>query len=57
MRWNSMYDMLLFASNYREAIDIITADKALKLRKFELDDEDWQAIEDLASVLSVCYGL
>ena len=49
--------MLLFASNYREAIDIITVDKALKLRKFELDDEDWQAIEDLASVLSVRYGL
>jgi len=31
--------------------------KALKLWKFELDDNDWQAVEDLVSVLSVCYGL
>jgi len=56
-RWNSTYDMLQFASNYRVAIDGITADKSLKLRKFELDDGDWEVIDDLVLVLSVCYSL
>ena len=51
-----MHNMLLFASNYRAAIDTITVDKALKLWKFELDDDNWQAVEDLVSVLSVHYG-
>ena len=52
-----MHDMLLFASSYRAAIDTITVDKALKLRKFELDNDNWQAVEDLVLVLSVHYGL
>jgi len=56
-RWNSMYDMLQFASNYRAAIDGITADKSLKLWKFELDNGDWEAIDDLVLVLSVRYSL
>jgi hypothetical protein len=54
-RWNSTYDMMSFALNYRTAIDSITADKGLKLRKYELDDEDWTIIGDLVSVLAVCY--
>jgi len=28
-----------------------------KLRKFELDDGDWEVIDDLVLVLSVCYSL
>jgi hypothetical protein len=50
-RWNSTYDMLIFALKYRKAIDGITADKEFKLRKYELDNEDWKIIEDLATVL------
>jgi hypothetical protein len=38
---------------YRAAVDTITADKALKLRKFELDNDDWVIIEDLVSILEV----
>lgn len=38
---------------YRSVIDDVTANKALKLRKFELDDEDWQIISDLLRVLKV----
>jgi hypothetical protein len=53
MRWNSTYDMLRFAVKYRIVIDSITADKSLKLRKFELDNDDWKILHDLVSVLEV----
>lgn len=46
--------MLCFAIKYRVAIDSITADKALKLQKFELDDTEWKIVQDLVSVLEVC---
>jgi hypothetical protein len=45
--------MLRFVLTYRTAIDKITADKALKLRKYELDNDDWGVIEDLVCVLEV----
>lgn len=50
-RWNSTFDMLQFSLSYRKVIDIITADKNLKLRKYELDNEDWKIAEDLSAVL------
>jgi len=53
-RWNSTYDMLQFVIKYRKAIDAITADKSLKLCKYKLDNDDWQIIHDLVSVLAVC---
>ena len=52
-RWNSTYDMLVFAVKYRKPIDAITADKALKLRKYELFQEDWVIVKDLVAVLKV----
>ena len=45
--------MLQFVLGYRKAIDAITADKTLKLRKFELDDEEWEVVGDLVDVLEV----
>lgn len=54
-RWNSTYDMLAFPIKYRKAIDTVTADKGLKLREYELDDDDdWKVVDDLVSVLEVC---
>ena len=48
--------MMKFVVAYRPAIDKITADKALKLRKYKLDNDDWTIIEDLVSILKVhCY--
>jgi hypothetical protein len=46
--------MLRFVLTYRAAIDKITADKAFKLRRYELDNDDWVIIDDLVSVLEVC---
>ena len=45
--------MMRFVLTYREAIDQITADKALKLRRYELDNDDWVIVEDLISILEV----
>ena len=52
-RWNSTYDMLRFALKYRAAIDSVTADKSLKLRKYELDNDEWKIVRDLVLVLEV----
>ena len=50
-RWNSTYYMLDFAIKYRAVIDAMTADKSLKLRKFELEMDEWAIAEDLVTVL------
>lgn len=53
-RWNSTYDVIVFALKYRAAIDSITSNKKLKLRQFELSEEEWQIVADLEAVLWVC---
>jgi hypothetical protein len=53
IRWNSMHDMMVFAIKYRKPIDGIMADKSLKLWKYELDNEGWNIIEQLVSILQI----
>ena len=53
-RWNSTYNMLKFACTYREAIDKITDERAMKLREYELKDDEWKIIEELRDSLKVC---
>ena len=53
-RWNSTYDMLAFAIDYRSALDIITGDRSMDLRKFEMSQEEWTVAEQLREVLKVC---
>jgi hypothetical protein len=48
--------MVKMAYKFRPAIDDITADKSLKLRKYELDDDDWKIIGDLLRVLKVSFS-
>jgi hypothetical protein len=48
--------MMKFALTYRVAIDKITADKGLKLRRYELDNDNWTIIKDLVSILEVCWS-
>ena len=52
-RWNSTYDMLLFALKYRGALDIITGDREMKLRQYEMDNEEWDIATQLCDVLGV----
>ena len=47
--------MMQFVLTYRKAIDKITADKTLKMRKYELDNDDWLIVEDLVAVLEVFF--
>ena len=54
-RWNSTYDMLKFACTYREAIDKITDDRSMKLREFELKDDEWKIVEELRDTLKVSF--
>ena len=51
--WNSTFYMLSFTLKYCTAIDAMTADKALKLWEFELEDEEWLIVEDLVAILQV----
>ena len=52
-RWNSTYDMLEFALEFRDALDSITSDKEMKLRKYEMDEEEWEIAQQLRDVLKV----
>lgn len=54
-RWNSTYNMLVFALEYREAIDEISGDR--DMRKYELSEEEWELVQQLCDVLAVrCAG-
>ena len=53
--WNSTYDMLEFAVEYCEALESITGNQRMKLRQYELTEEDWKIVTQLRDVLKVCY--
>jgi len=52
-RWNSTYDMLEFAIEYREALELITGNQRMKLRQYELTEEDWKIATHLRDILKV----
>ena len=43
--------MLEFAVDNREALDVITGNQWMKLRQFELSEEDWEIATKLCDVL------
>ena len=51
-RWNSTYDMLVFALEYRKAIDEISGDR--EMRKYELKEKEWKVVQQLCDILEVC---
>ena len=53
-RWNSTFDMLEFAVEHITAINTITADRDMKLRKYELSESDWDIAHQLRDALKVC---
>lgn len=52
-RWNSTFDMLHYALEHRKAVDTVTQQRDLCLRKYELDDDEWVVVEQLHDVLKV----
>jgi hypothetical protein len=52
-RWNSTFDMLDFAVEHIAAINTITGDRDMKLRKYELSEDDWNVARQLRDVLKV----
>ena len=52
-RWNSTFDMLNFAIDYRLAIDEMTAIR--DLRKYELENEDWETAVHLRDTLKAFF--
>lgn len=53
-QWNSTFDMLNFAINYCAAIDAITSNRDLNLRKYKLADEEWDIAVNLHDTLKAC---
>lgn len=53
-RWNYTYEMLSFAYLYREAYDELTSNRDMKMRDYELEDDEWEIVNQLAKVLKVC---
>ena len=56
-RWNSTYDMLEFAIEFQEALDTITGEKEMRLRKYKMDNEEWEIAQQLRDVLKVSISL
>lgn len=52
-RWNSTYDMLKFALEYRKPIDAFCGNRTNGLRACEMDNEEWKIAKQLCDVLSV----
>jgi hypothetical protein len=52
-RWNSTYDMVEFALEYRAALNTMTADRDMNLRQFELSKKEWGMATELCEALRV----
>lgn len=49
--------MLEFAIEYRAALDTMTADRGMNLRKFELSKKEWSMATELSEVLQVRFNV
>ncbi|KAK7015603.1 ribonuclease H-like domain-containing protein, partial [Favolaschia claudopus] len=52
-RWNSTYDMIVVALQYRRAIREFTSDESNGLQQFMLTSLEWTVLEDLRYILGV----
>jgi hypothetical protein len=52
-RWNYTYEMLDFAYNYRQPYNEICANRDMKMRLYELTNDEWKIVKDLSDVLKV----
>jgi hypothetical protein len=51
--WNYTYEMLNFAYIYRDAYNELTSNRDMKMRKYEIEDSEWEIVKQLADVLKV----
>ena len=52
-RWNYTYEMLNFAYNYHAAYNELTDNRDMKIRKYEMEESNWEIVKQLADVLKV----
>ncbi|TFY76146.1 hypothetical protein EWM64_g7868 [Hericium alpestre] len=52
-RWNSTYDMLEFALEYKRAVRAVVSDTRLGLDKYELTAQEWSIAQQLRDVLHI----
>jgi hypothetical protein len=52
-RWNYTYEMLNFAYTYRDAYNELSSNCDMKMRKYEIEDHEWEIVKQLAGVLKV----
>lgn len=53
MRWNPTFDMLEFVIEYHNALNMMTDDRDMNLRKFELNRKEWEMASELCKALQV----
>ena len=49
--------MLEFSLQHRAALDAMTSHKEMKLRKYEMDEDEWEIARQLCEVLKVSSSL
>ena len=52
-RWNYTYEMLSFTYTYCDAYNELTGNRDMKMRKYEIEDAEWEIVKQLADVLKV----
>ena len=52
-RWNSTYDTMEFAVEYREVVNKILGERELNLRDYELSPAEWEIATQLRDMLKV----
>jgi hypothetical protein len=52
--WNYTYEMLSFTYTYCDAYNELTRNRDMKMRKYEIEDSEWEIVKQLADVLKVC---
>jgi hypothetical protein len=53
MHWNYTYEMLNFAYIYHNTYNQLTSNREMKMRKYEIEDSEWEIVKQLADVLKV----
>jgi hypothetical protein len=56
-RWNSVYNMLAVAIEYKAVFNNMTATRDLDYRKFDISNAEWTLVEDMLHVLKVFCSL